>query len=236
MGEVISRRAAADDIFADVGTTLTRAQARGGKWQALAADSLGDTMKLVEATRARRAAAQAEATVKRAALEAEDDRADRLLARVSDEIWNAVGRPAADPALSVLFPGGFAYYADGMDDEQPHRMELLASLLESKLHPKLSAEAAQAFAAEIRQEAAALRAVHEPATAARAQVDLQERVWLSLARTAQMTLANLKRRLKAEGFSEAEIHQVIPDRPKPVAAPAAAPAPAPGPATQSPSP
>jgi hypothetical protein len=35
-----------------------------------------------------------------------------------------------------------------------------------------------------------------------------------LARAIQMELSRLKRRYLAEGFTEAEIHQVIPDRPR----------------------
>jgi hypothetical protein len=41
------------------------------------------------------------------------------------------------------------------------------------------------------------------------------RVKTALARVAQMQLANLKRVYKAQGFSEADIHAVIPDHPKP---------------------
>ncbi len=36
----------------------------------------------------------------------------------------------------------------------------------------------------------------------------------SLARAAQIELNQLKRLYKAEGFNEADIHTVIPDRPK----------------------
>lgn len=36
-----------------------------------------------------------------------------LLGEVSDELWNAVRRPASDAALSLLFPGRLGYYVEG---------------------------------------------------------------------------------------------------------------------------
>lgn len=60
------------------------------------------------------------------AINAENERADDLLGRVYDELWNDLGRPAYDRALTLIFPGGISYYADGDTEGQPDRMELLA--------------------------------------------------------------------------------------------------------------
>jgi hypothetical protein len=218
MGDVIRRNAATEDIFADVATTLVRARARGDKWQDLAEGYLAAITNLIQTTKARRDAASKELAGKQAVARAAAQRTGRVLGSLSDTIWNAVGRPGSDPALSVIFPGGISYYVDGNEDDQPQRLDLLVSLLESNVHPKLDPAVAQAAANSLRQEVAGLRAALEPARAARAEARLAVRVAASLARTAQIGLVNLKRRYKAEGFSEAEIHTVIPDRPRPAPA------------------
>ncbi|AKF04289.1 hypothetical protein DB32_001438 [Sandaracinus amylolyticus] len=92
-------------------------------------------------------------------------------------------------------------------------MLLLAELLESGIHPRLRADAARAYATEVRGQAESLRA-HVGAAAAPARtVALLEKVHVALGRVAHAGLASLKRAYKANGFSEAEIHSVIPDRP-----------------------
>lgn len=217
MGDVVRRTAAVDDIFADVKTTLGRARAREGKWKATAEERLTPIVTLIDATDARRAAVQAEVAPLAAAIGAADDKADRLLGKMSDDIWNDVGRPANDAALSLLFPGGVGYYADGEDDEQPDRMDLLAELLDAGVHPRLDRTVAGDRAKAVRAEAALLRTAHDASRGPRLRMRLLDRVRTALGRAAQMELVHLKRRFRAEGFSEAEIHGVIPDRPRPVA-------------------
>jgi hypothetical protein len=233
MGEIIRKSAAADDIIADVRVTLMNARAKGGRWKALAEEQLGTVVALIENVEGRRGQAEEAVAPLLAALDAKDDEADRLLGRVSDEIWNEVGRPAADPALSLLFPGGIAYYADGDTEGQPDRMDLLAELLEANIHPLLPAAEAKGHARDIRAQAKGLRAAVEAARAPRARVDLLARVRRAVAMSAQVALTGLKRLYKNEHFSEADIHAVIPDRPAagrkvgPAPAPPAPPNPAP---------
>jgi len=133
MGNTISPRAAADDIFADANTACTRANARGGTWKALADQRIAPILALRASIDTQLEAARTVARPLLAVLDATDQRADDLLGKVSDDVWNAVGRPASDAALSVIFPGGYAYYAEGTVEGQPTRMELLARLLESNL-------------------------------------------------------------------------------------------------------
>jgi hypothetical protein len=78
-------------------------------------------------------------------------------------------------------------------------------------------------------ESAALRAAVSAAGAARTKLHLLERTNTALGRSAAIELANFKRLLKANGFSEAEAHTIIPDRSRP--APKAATPPAAPPAT-----
>jgi hypothetical protein len=227
MGEVIRKSAAAIDIIADVRSTLTQSRARGGTWQSLAESRLGALTPFIDSVEARLAAAEAELVPLVAAVGVRDDEADRLLGRISDEIWNDVGRPAADPALSILFPNGIAYYAQGNEERQPERMSLLAELLESNLHPRLPADKAKGYAQAIRVSADALggawQATREPST----RVELLTQIRRALASNAQTELVGLKRLYRSERFSDADIHAVIPDRPASGKKPAHAQSPAP---------
>jgi hypothetical protein len=68
---------------------------------------------MVDATEAELNAAIALYAPLKAAVVAENDRADALLDRTYDDTWNDVGRPANDRHLALMFPGGAAYYTDG---------------------------------------------------------------------------------------------------------------------------
>jgi hypothetical protein len=225
MGEVIRKDAAADDIAADGNRTLTLATAKGGAWKQLAEERLGPAVLLFN--KVVKDLNQAEATLAplQAAVAAYDNEADDFLGAKSDEMWNLVGRPAFDAAYSLAWPGGASTYADGPDDEQPERMELLAEVLTANLHPKIDAAWSSALAAEVRSRAATYRSLLDAARPVRAKVSLLKKMKGIVARSVQMELSRLKRRYLAEGFQEAEIHQVIPDRSrskpaKPVEAPA----------------
>jgi hypothetical protein len=214
MGDVIKKRAAIEDILSDLATTMARAHAAGGVWQALADTHLAEIAGLCESSRRRRQDAAARLVSNRADELEALDRAGRLVGKVADDIWNAIGRPARDPAMSVLFPGGISYYVKNHHDEQPQRLQLLADLLEADTHPNLDPTVAKTAADALRAEIAPLQAAQEAARQARAQARLAARTTVALARTGQRELSNLKRRYKAEGFSEAKIDTVIPERPR----------------------
>src|SRR5689334_4411083 len=139
MGEVIRRTAAADDIVADLRTTLTNARARTGSEIASAAEArLAPLVTLIDSVLTRRAGARTEAGPRLAELDTADGVADRLVMQVEDELWNTLGRPAHDASFAILFPGGSGWYTDGDVNEEPERMEMLADLLASGVHPRLS--------------------------------------------------------------------------------------------------
>ena len=213
MGEVIRRDAAAADILADANTTHTRAVARAGQWQTAAEARLGPVLTLSASVEARRTAAVNEYAPVRARLDAGNDVADNLVGRISDDIWNLLGRPGSDPALEILFPGGVGYYTDGDVTEQPGRMLLLAELLESGIHPRLDPARAHGFATELRASAAELQTHVDASQPIRLRVQLTEKMHFATAKAAHAALVNLKRAWKSDGQSEAEIHTVIPDRP-----------------------
>ncbi|UQA56757.1 hypothetical protein [Polyangium aurulentum] len=214
MGDLISRQAAAKDILADTRTTFTNAAARGGIWKSLAEQQIGSILALVASLDAQHTATEFAAAGAAAALGAENIKADKLLGKISDDTWNAVGRPAADPYFSLLFPGGFSYYADGDVMGQPDRMMYLVDLLRSGMHPFLPADVANASADAVEAAASSLRARADESSKLAGKLAHLGRMRTALARVAQMELANLKRLYKTQGLSEAEIHTVIPSRPR----------------------
>lgn len=227
MPEVIRKGAAADDVLNDVEATLRNARARGGTWKDAAEEKLGVVEKLAALVKSRLDAAVATVAPLKAALDAEDDRADDLLGGVSDDIWNKVGRPGSDPVLSIMFPSGISYYTDGSDEEQPERMDLLAELLTLGLHPKLDEKVSEAHAKAVRAAAESYRKKVEALRKPAAQVRLLGAMKTAIARYAQTELANLKRRYKSDNHSEADIHDVIPAHTRAAAKSEAAPAPTP---------
>lgn len=215
MGEVIRRTAAVFDIIEDTRETYRRASARHGKWKELADERIAPVITIVDNVSAQLKHAEDEAAPLIAAVDAEDDRADRTIGKVSDDVWNAVGRPASDAALSILFPGGNTFYVDGDVNEQPDKMDMLVFLLQANVHPKLPKETADAAVKELTKATAALRKVVDAARGPRTKVLLFQRILAAVARSAAIELGNYKRLLKGNGFSEAEIHAVIPDRSSP---------------------
>ncbi|MCC6522215.1 MAG: hypothetical protein IT373_06110 [Polyangiaceae bacterium] len=213
MGDVIRPSAAVDLIFKDARDALTAAIAKGGTVKDRAEQGLAPVVAMVAATEAELLAARETLAPLAAAVAAENDRADASINRIYDDTWNDVGRPANDRYLALMYPGGAGYYTDGDTPGQGTRMELLAKLYDRKLHPKLTAEQAQAYAARIREAATALKADIDAAATPAANVALLERVRTALGRIAQFELANLKRSFKNDGMNEAAIHAIIPDRP-----------------------
>ena len=96
--------------------------------------------------------------------------------------------------------------------------ELLAELLEMNVIPRITLDQANAFAKRVRDEEAAYRKVLNQTAIPRARLQLLDRARVALAHSSQIALAHLKRSYRAEGFGEAEIHTVIPDRPRKKAA------------------
>lgn len=237
MGEVIRRNASADDIFADVRTTYTNAQAAGGLFQTLADETVKPALALSESIDGKMRAAQAKAAPLVAAKQARNVAADRLVARVSDDVWNDIDRPRRDPQYDLLFPSGITYYTEVDDDEQPARMELLAEMIESGMHDRLDPARAKDYAQQLRKEAAAFEAAIDAARKPAAQAAMYERMRTAVLRAAQGALTNYKRQLKAKNVPEPKIHAIIPDRPTPVPGQAGKPpTPAPSPVPPAPAP
>lgn len=213
MGEVIRKQAAVKDIVSDAKDTLVEARSRGGIWKDLAEARLASPLALYDSVQEQRK--QSELAVKplAAAVRAKNDEADDTIKRHYDEVWNEVGRPQNDAALTVIFPEGGSTYTDGSTEEQPDRMEVLMQLIAAGIHPKLSKVTAERIVKELEVEKNDLEAKVDALRKPAARLRILERVETSLGRVLHTELTRLKKAYKAEGFSEADIHQVIPDRP-----------------------
>lgn len=218
MGEVITKKAARERIFEDMETTRTKAAAKvaageGDVWKA-AAVRLEPTLALVALVKAKLKAASGELAPLLAAANVQNDSADDLLNGTADQVWNEIGRPQVDPIYEVFFPEGTRLYTDATLAEQPTMMLILAELLEANLHPKLSAASASEKAAKVRASSEALAAAVTATLGPSLRVTLYEKVLGALGTAGQVALSKLKKAWKAEGMSEADVHSVIPDRPR----------------------
>lgn len=230
MGEVIRRTAAVTDILSDVRESHVNAQAAGGLYKTLADQTLKPALALCDLIDGKWRAAVAKSEPLVAAQAARNASADLLVGRISDVLWNDVGRPMSDPQYDLLFPSGISFYVDGAEAEQPARMELLAEMIESGLHLRLEAAKAKDYAKQLRDEATAFEAAVDAARKPRAYAVMYERMRTSAIRSAHGALTSFKRLLKANNISEAKIHEIIPDRPSLPQPRTPAPAPAPAPA------
>lgn len=212
MGEIIRKDAAVEDILSDVRTTHTRAAMRGGIWKDLSEARLGPVLAVIAAMENKYRAAEEKQTPALAKRDAVADSAEKLIGRVADDFFNELGRPASDPFLSLLFPGGIQWYTKGDTDGLPARMGLLVGLLRTIKHPQLAEATMTAAADEIDAAIQALKPAVDEASLAWLEADMLGRVRAILARSAQLELAALKRLYKGHGLREAEIHEVIPSR------------------------
>jgi hypothetical protein len=214
MGEVIVKTAAVEDILRDVLLTLSAAEARGGEWALDAKRFLAVIHGLAQEVTTELDEARDAIPALQAAVDARDDEADDLLAGIYDVIFNLLGRPGNDPLLTIIFPGGSSAYTQGPDDEQPDRMELLAQVLSRNVHPGIPPAEAAAMVFKINAAASALREAVQAARKPKIRASHLASLRQVLARSSQVQLVRLKRFWKADGRSEADIHQVIPDRPR----------------------
>lgn len=213
MGEIIEAKASVEDIISDVTATLKNAQARGGEYQSLAESFVGPIVSVLGTTEGKIAPLKDQVEGLSRDVMVLNDEADDVVKEESDFIWNKVGRPKSDPYLEVIFPGGSEFYTDGKVEEQPARMHLLAELLLSGAHPKLDPAVAAASAQRIVAKADALQVKLDELRPLKTKLDLLSSVRAGLARVGRARLVSLKRAYLAAGFSESDIHQVIPDRP-----------------------
>jgi hypothetical protein len=231
MGTLISKNKASAQICGDLATAVSKSSAVGGKVADIAAEEIVPVHDAVVQNEADLSAARVAASPFLSALEVAYKKAVDAVQLTYDVAWNYVGRPAFDQKLAQLFPNGSAHYTEGEPEKLPERMEFLARLFEKTPHPKLSKAQNDSFAATLREAAKAHSDAMDAARLPATEVELLERTQTAMGRSAHSALAAFKRRLKAAGYTEAQIHEIIPNRPvapakKKAGAGAATPAPA----------
>jgi hypothetical protein len=214
MGEIIAKSAAVGDIVEDMRTTLSNAAARGGSLLTDTERFLKEVLQLVDEVGLQQASLEAAVEPLEAAVAAADSNADDMLAALYDETFTVVGRPGSDPFLTLLYPNGSSAYTEGPTSEQPERMRLLANLLERRVHPAIPEARLPDMIRSIRESADQLQSAVVAAQGPEIQLQMLEKMYTVLARSGQIQLARLKKYWKALGMSEADIHQIIPDRPR----------------------
>lgn len=213
MGEIISANAGIDAIIGDAKTALDRAKLRGGEAQSLAEIHLGPTLTVLASTEGQMAPLSSQIDGLDQEIEVLNADSDDLVKGESDMLWNKLGRPGTDPYMEVIFPGGTDVYTEGKAEDQPGKMMLLAEFLQKGAHPKLDPALALASAQRITAQAGVFQAKVDEARPLKSKLSLLESVRKGLAKVARLRLVSLKRAYLAAGMSEADIHQIIPDRP-----------------------
>jgi hypothetical protein len=214
MGRIISNNAGIEEKLRDVEVTLVRCRERGGVWEKQGTAFLGDVVVLAERSLADLDKSDDARTRLVAARDLALSTAHRVVGRVYDDLWNDLERPAVDPFLAILFPGG----ADCVDEEKiedrADTMDAIATTLATVGHPRLPKERTTAAADTIRAEAARLREAIGTANKAVAVWTVHRKVRRALGLVGQAQLSSLKLALRSLRFREAQIHEVIPDRPR----------------------
>lgn len=200
--------------MADVRTALGRGRARGGAVEAIVDRRLGSIETVVTGIEEERRALDLELTTKRAARDAANERARATVNACHDTLWNDVGRPGNDPLLGIVFPGGASYYVEGAMEDRADRLGILIDLLERRIHPRIAEESVATWVARLTADRDACRAASDDLRGPAARAEQAERAYFALVRSAHAGLVNAKRDLKSEGITEAEIHEVIPSRPR----------------------
>lgn len=220
MGEIIKKNASRARIVEDAKTTLTRAEERAKASADPAASPWSQAKPVLEplfATYSRFEAIEAElaaqAGVLAARRDAVNDKVDLRLRGQYDDFWNLLGRPGADFHLDVLYPEKAGTQADAPFEDQPIDMEVLADLLDEGFHPRIPLEKSRATAAEVRAMAHELEAAVEALRKPRGRLRQTRKVLGRLALNVRHSLVRIKRGWLLAGLSEAQIHEVIPDRP-----------------------
>ena len=214
MGTLISKKASAEDIMADVRTTLERGRARGGPVATIVDRRLSSVATVVTEIEGERRSLDLSITTQRAARDAANERAKATVNACHDALWNDIGRPAHDVAFATIFPGGAGYYTEGGMDDRAERLDLLVELLGRRLHPRVSAESITAWGIKLTTDRDACRAASEALRGPAARAEQVERAYFAVVRSAHAALGSTKRDLKSDGVTEAEIHEVIPNRPR----------------------
>lgn len=215
MGEVVRKGAATEVIVDHARKARVNATTRGGRVNELATPRLDDVLAIYDLVDGRLKDSRTALVPLIAAEEVADENADGVVGASSDEIWNAIGRPANDPGYSLLFPGGITAYVDSRTEEEPDLIELLVELLGLPILLQLTAEQKAEWQRRLTETIEPLRTAVNARSEMTRRIKLYERVLRALGKIIQMRLVSLKRDFKGEGMTETQIHAIIPDASSP---------------------
>jgi hypothetical protein len=207
---MITRNAGKKRIREVAGRAVATAKARGGEVQTVVEARLSGLLDTFDTIGQQLAEACATDDRLHTTLMARDGESDLEIHAVCNEIWNALGRPAQSPDYDLIVGPGTKAWTEGDPTKQPYLMAVLAANIRATKHPKL-AERKEAWAKRIDVCAAAQAETARPTDAAHAQVTVLGMQQRALADSIQIALTRLKRDLKNNGMTEAQIHEVIPD-------------------------
>ncbi|MBI2570454.1 MAG: hypothetical protein HYV63_25925 [Candidatus Schekmanbacteria bacterium] len=214
MGEVIRATADPEEIVKDARHALRKATDRGGEVAAAAKLRLEGPLTGVAAaeTEKNRAHEVVEAAIS-AAL-AIDTQEDVMLGTTRDEMHNTLGRPASSPALTAIFGGGLRTFTEAPLLDQHIFMSVLATRIDAADAAPLQARKVE-WAQRVRDGADRHHRATEPVREAEALETVALAGHRAVARSCHVGLTRLKRDLKSLEMTEAQIHEIIPDRPRP---------------------
>ncbi|PIV98444.1 MAG: hypothetical protein COW42_14640 [Deltaproteobacteria bacterium CG17_big_fil_post_rev_8_21_14_2_50_63_7] len=213
MGQIIRAGAAREEIIKCGRDTLDAARQRDDAWKKPAEERLAPVLELCDGIAAEMVALGRVVQPLRQGIDMQNEVADDIIVRVVEQLFDLGGRRRNDPWLALLAPGGAGAYTDGPTDEQPRRMALFAKLLRKLGHKRIAKAETDAAADKIDTAAKSFGEAVAAAEQPMAELSLVERTLTALAKVVRMELVSLKQGWKAAGFSEAEIHRVIPDSP-----------------------
>lgn len=214
MGNLISRNAPMADILQDVHDTLTRAELKSvlhlEEAQRYLQEVFDQALGLGEQVDEKMA------TVRR--LRAERDAAngvsDDLVREIHDLLFNQIGRVSGDPWFLLVMPKRAGGYTQRPAAKKGVALEVFAKTLVAHPHKLVPAATAQAHADALLEQAKkmaeALGALDHAAT----ELEVLRAQRAAAVKRAQNRLSALKKFWLAEGMTQADIHEVIPDRPR----------------------
>jgi len=221
MGSVIDRSAAAEDIVRDASKTLADGKARSEatgdpRWWSMAQARVGRHLALYADRQAALAVVDADVERLRAVVKQVDDASDAAVTVVREKVWNEAGRPGpnADPDLEMLFPDGSDTYVEETIEGSGDALEFLGELLVAPGHPKVPAAVLAELSTVVLTHAERHRSAVGELKKPLARQKLLGKASTVIAKSLRLQLVKLKRAYELEGFSESDIHTVIPDRSK----------------------
>ena len=213
MGTVVKRTARIEKINETVQMTMKVGLAYGGTVAEAATEHLAGPVAAILRELAQRTAAMEAEETARVAMMAQIERADRTIAGIRDAIWNALGRPRHSLILDYVFPDGITTYTNAAPQDRPAALEVLHSRLQSVTAPVLTKEQRNDWASQIqdlRDKVGPVVATHHPLAV---KADIADATYRSVVRAGLAGVHAFKHALMILGFTESQIHDIIPDVP-----------------------